>query len=185
MTTSTQVSSGSGSTSAARRLSTGASGVLFAASSLRSLPRSQPPCTKVSLPSGRTSLMVACRSTFGADERSHAFTAPAPTITVSDFSGAVSQATAVPSGSGVHLYGGVAVHRPSVPEAVSPEKSVSGRARASQVNSFAPLSAGSDASVPPGATYHDRARVPGTGKRRKDFSKPGYGQPAFRLPAPL
>ena len=71
----------------ARRLRTGSSGVLLAASSLRSLPRSQPLCTKVSLPSGRTSLIVAWRSTFGVEERTQACTAPAPTTVVLPLSG--------------------------------------------------------------------------------------------------
>ncbi len=39
--------------------------------SLRSLARSHPFWTNVSLPSGRTSLTVAWRSTSGVDERSH------------------------------------------------------------------------------------------------------------------
>ena len=45
------------------------SGVLFSRSSLRSSPRSQPLWTNVSLPSGRTSVTVACRSTLGFEER--------------------------------------------------------------------------------------------------------------------
>ena len=87
--TSTKWLRGIGETSASRRLRTGSSSVLLAASSLRSLARTQPPCTKVSLPSGRTSLIVACRSTFGVDERTQTFTAPAPTTVVSPLSGAV------------------------------------------------------------------------------------------------
>ena len=51
------------------------------------LPRTQPFCTKVSLPSGLTSLIVACRSTLGAEERTQALTAPAPITVVSPASG--------------------------------------------------------------------------------------------------
>src|SRR3954452_2339025 len=132
MTTSTQVSGGSGSTSAARRLSTGASGVLFAASSLRSLPRTQPPCTKVSLPSGRTSVIVAWRSTFGLEERTQRSTLPAPITVVLLLSGLVTYDTALPPGGDCQSYCGVAVQRPFSPAPVSPWKSVSGRACASQ-----------------------------------------------------
>src|SRR3712207_6403174 len=96
----------------ARRLSTGSSGVLLALSSLRSLARSQPPCTNVSLPSGRTSLMVAWRSTFGLDDRTHACTAPAPSTVVSSASGSVTYEAALPAGFDTHSYGGVAVQRP-------------------------------------------------------------------------
>ena len=58
-------------------------------SSLRSLARSQPFCTKVSLPSGLTSVSVACRSTFGVEERTQACTAPAPMTVVLPLSGPV------------------------------------------------------------------------------------------------
>src|SRR3954471_16084919 len=88
----------SGERSPFRRLSTGSSDVPFFASSLRSLPRSQPPCTNVSLPSGRTSVMVAWRSTFGFDERTQALTAPAPSTTVFCFSGLVMYEAALPAG---------------------------------------------------------------------------------------
>ena len=179
---------GRGDTSAARRLSTGSSGVLLAASSLRSFARTQPPCTKVSLPSGRTSLIVVWRSTFGVDDRTHRCRAPAPMTVVFSSSGLVSHETAVPSGSCVHLYGGVAVHSPSVPEPVSPEKSVSGRACGSQVKLSVPVPAFfvDLANVPSSPTYHDRALVPGIGKRSNECSKPGYGQPGLpALPAPL
>ena len=64
---------------AARRRTCAGSGPARAACSSRgracaASPRIQPPCTKVSLPSGRTSLIVACRSTFGrrrADPEAH------------------------------------------------------------------------------------------------------------------
>ena len=56
---------------------------LFAVvASLRSLARNHPFWTKVSLPSGRTSLTVAWRSTSGVDERTQRCTAPAPTTVV-------------------------------------------------------------------------------------------------------
>src|SRR4051794_12684064 len=55
--------------------------------SARSLARIQPSCTKVSLPSGRTSLIVAWRSTSGVDDLTHRYTAPPPTAVVSLASG--------------------------------------------------------------------------------------------------
>src|SRR5689334_12769633 len=124
---------GIGATSASRRLGTGARSVLLCESSLRSFARSQPPCTNVSLPSGRTSLTVACRSTLGFDERTQAWIAPGPITVVLVLSGSVTYDTAVPAGFCAHWYGGVAVHRPFVPPAVSPVKSVSGLAFAFQV----------------------------------------------------
>src|SRR5690348_3884915 len=94
-----------GLTSAGLMLRTGssslprcASRLLVPVSSLRSLARSQPFWTKVSLPSGRTSLTVAWRSTLGVDERTHSRTAPAPTTVVSCASGADTYETAVPAG---------------------------------------------------------------------------------------
>ena len=66
-----------------------AKSVLLAASSLRMLVRSQPLCTKVSLPSGRTSEIVAWRSALGAELRIHASTAPAPRIVASLVSGSL------------------------------------------------------------------------------------------------
>src|SRR5213075_1775291 len=76
--------------------------VLLAASSLRSLARTQPFCTKVSLPSGRTSLIVACRSTSGVEDRTQRSTRPAPTTVVSALSGCVTYATACRAGSCDH-----------------------------------------------------------------------------------
>src|SRR5258706_8828626 len=66
--------------------------------SLRSLARIQPFCTNVSFPSGRTSLIVACRSTSGVDERTQSSTAPLPTTVVFAASGAETYDTAVPDG---------------------------------------------------------------------------------------
>ena len=74
--------------------------MLLAASSLRALARSQPPWTKVSFPSGRTSVIVAWRSTSGAVARTQARSAPAPTTVVSAVSGAVVYDSAVPAGFG-------------------------------------------------------------------------------------
>jgi hypothetical protein len=51
--------------------------------SLRASLRSQPLCTKVSIPSGRTSETVTWRSTSRAEERTQASSDPAPTIVVS------------------------------------------------------------------------------------------------------
>ena len=56
--------------------------------SLRSLARIQPFWTKVSLPSGRTSLTVAWRSTSGVDDFTQRLTAPPPITVVSLLSGA-------------------------------------------------------------------------------------------------
>ena len=80
---------GSGLTSRLRRLRTGSNLRLLRRSSLRSLARSQPPCTNVSLPSGRTSLIVAWRSALRVEERIQACTAPAPITVVVARSGAV------------------------------------------------------------------------------------------------
>src|SRR3954471_6892667 len=132
----------SGDRSPFRRLSTGSSAVLFFASSLRSLPRNQPPCTNVSLPSGRTSVIVAWRSTVGFDARTQTCTAPAPITVVFALSGLDTYETALPAGGCSHLYGGVAVPRAPSPPAVSPEKSASGRAFAFQVNEFVPALGG-------------------------------------------
>src|SRR5689334_10386418 len=104
--------------------------------------RSQPPWTNVSLPSGRTSVIVACRSTLGFDERTHAVIAPAPTTVVLSASGAETYERPLPGGGSSHLYGGVAVHSPSLPAAVSPVKFVSGRAFAFHVKASAPARAG-------------------------------------------
>ena len=75
--------------------------LLFVASA-RMLPRTQPLCTKVSLPSGRTSLTVACRSTFGVDDLTHRRTAPAPMTVVVAGSGSVTYATALPAEVWLH-----------------------------------------------------------------------------------
>jgi hypothetical protein len=88
--------------SSSRKLGTGSSSVLLAGSSFRALVRIQPPWTKVSLPSGRISLIVAGKSTLGVDERNHRSTRPAPTTAVSELSGGVTYATALPGGSCVH-----------------------------------------------------------------------------------
>src|ERR671915_2085934 len=102
MVTSTYWSGGIGDTSDSLRLRTGSSSVLLSASSLRLLPRTQPLCTYVSLPSGLTSVTVAWRSTFGADERTQACTAPAPITVVSLLSGLVRCDTALPGGPRIH-----------------------------------------------------------------------------------
>src|ERR1700719_1801933 len=65
--------------------------------SLRSLARIPPFWTNTSLPSGRTSLIMACRSTSEVEERTHRSTAPEPTTTVSVVSGAETYETAVPA----------------------------------------------------------------------------------------
>src|SRR6185295_2199453 len=67
--------------------------------SLRSLARIQPFCTNVSFPSGRTSLIVACRSTSGVDDFTQRLTAPAPMTVVLVVSGDDTYATAEPDGA--------------------------------------------------------------------------------------
>src|ERR1700742_3647045 len=104
--------------SRARRLRTGSSGLLFFLSSFRAAAASQPPCTNVSLPSGRASLTVTCRSTSRLDGRIHAFKYPAPSTVVFESSGAVRYEAALPSGGCAQLYGGVAVQSPFSPPAV-------------------------------------------------------------------
>src|SRR4051794_30608840 len=105
MTTSTNRSAGIGATSAARSLGTGSSRVLGCLSrlfavvaSLRSLARIQPFCTNVSLPSGRTSLIVACRSTSEVEDRTQRWTAPPPMTAVFVTSGAETYERADPGG---------------------------------------------------------------------------------------
>jgi hypothetical protein len=70
--------------------------------SLRSLARIQPFWTKVSIPSGRTSLIVACRSTSGVDDLTQRCTAPLPRTVVACVSGAVTYETDVPAGFCFH-----------------------------------------------------------------------------------
>src|SRR4051794_3184115 len=174
MVTSVKSSAGSDEKSDSRRLSTGSSAVLFAASSLRALPRTHPFCTKVSLPSGLTSVIVACRSTLGAEERTQALTAPAPITRVSAGGGSLREGTALAGGLCSHSYSGVAVQRPPSPAAVSPVKSVGGSASASHVNPSAPrVLGGASVSPPSDDRYQALASVPGTGNWSKDASKPG------------
>src|SRR5580692_11815737 len=107
------------------RLGTGSSGVLGAFrksaaldESARSLARSQPFCTNVSFPSGRTSLTVACRSTSGVDDRTQRSTAPPPITVVSLESGGVTYERDVPAGfcCQSHCQAEALLHRP--PESV-------------------------------------------------------------------
>src|SRR5437868_8433160 len=72
--------------------------------SLRSLARIQPFWTNVSLPSGRTSLIVAWRSTSRVDDRTQRYTAPPPTTVVSAASGAETYDSAVPDGGCCQLH---------------------------------------------------------------------------------
>src|SRR6476659_5559728 len=72
--------------------------------SLRSLARIQPFCTNVSFPSGRTSLIVACRSTSGVDDRTHSVTAPLPMTVVFAVSGGDTYETALPAGCCCHFH---------------------------------------------------------------------------------
>src|SRR5450432_1740075 len=105
MTTLTNCPAGIGDASAVVNVGIGSSAVLFCLNmlselveSLRSLARIQPFWTNVSLPSGRTSLIVACRSTSGVDDRTQRSTAPLPTTVVFAVSGAETYETAVPDG---------------------------------------------------------------------------------------
>src|SRR5579859_656246 len=111
MTTSTKRFLGSGSRSLARALGIGLSNVLGSLrkladpeASLRQLLCRYPFWTNVSLPSGRTSLIVAWRSTIGREARTHTWTAPAPTTVVSLASGAETYDTAVPAGFGFQVH---------------------------------------------------------------------------------
>src|SRR5436190_14815642 len=102
MTTFTNLPAGIGEASRAVKVGIGSSVVLRCLNSfmvfvdsLRSLARSQPFWTNVSFPSGRTSLIVACRSTSGVDDRTQRLTAPAPTTVALVVSGAETYETAV------------------------------------------------------------------------------------------
>src|SRR5712692_2462944 len=116
--TSAQRPRGRGAASARRRLGTGASRVLFRGSSFRASERSQPFWTKVSLPSGRTSDTVTCRSTLGAEDRIHARSAPTKTTAVSEERGADTYDPALPAGLWSQRYCGNAVQSPPGPELV-------------------------------------------------------------------
>src|SRR4051812_36757109 len=113
-----------GEASEAVNVGTGSSAVLGrlkmlfeSVESLRSLARIQPFWTKVSLPSGRTSLIVACRSTSAVDDRAQSCTAPPPTTVVFAVSGAETYATAVPAGfcSQLHCHCDALPHKPPPP----------------------------------------------------------------------
>src|SRR5689334_9905670 len=186
MTTFTNLPAGIGAASAAVNVGTGSSAVLGrlnmlfeSVESLRSLARIQPLCTKVSLPSGRTSLIVAWRSTSGVDDRTHRLTEPLPTTVVFAVSGAETYDTAVPAGFGCQFqdHCDALPHNPPVP--VLDPKSVGGSAPAFAVNEFDPaVVGGADASLPAGPKYHVRAVVPGTGSEEKSCENPAYGSPA-------
>src|ERR1700746_783390 len=105
MTTGTNSFAGMGCTSDARNVGIGWRGgglclnmLPELVASLRSLARIQPSCTNVSLPSGRTSLTVAWRSTSGVDDLTQSETAPAPIAAVVLVSAANTWATAEPAG---------------------------------------------------------------------------------------
>src|SRR4051812_27507278 len=124
MTTFTNCPAGMGDASAAVNVGIGSSAVLnrlnmlFASvESLRSLARIQPFWTNVSFPSGRTSLIVASRSTSGVDDRTQRFTAPLPTTVVFPASGAERYETAVPDGLCSHFQShcDALPHSPPVP----------------------------------------------------------------------
>jgi hypothetical protein len=68
----------------------------------------------------------------------------------------------------------------------APANVVAGRAAARAAKASVPGLAGVlSASAPPGARYHDRAVVPGAGKRLNERSNAATGAPGVALPAPL
>ena len=72
-----------------------------------------------------------------------------------------------------------------MPLPVLPVKSVAGRAARLHLNVSVPAAPGlASASAPPAARYHERAVVPGSGKRENERSKPATGWTGA-LPAPL
>src|SRR5438876_4342264 len=130
-----------GDASAAVKLGIGSSVVLSrlnmlfeSVESLRSLARIQPFCTNVSFPSGRTSLIVASRSTSGADERTQRFTDPLPITVLLPANGCVTYETAVPDGfcCQFHCHCDALPHNPPVPVLLL--QSVRGSAFASELN---------------------------------------------------
>src|SRR6476661_974888 len=124
MTTLTNCPAGMGDTSAAVNVGIGSSAVLSCLNmllefveSLRSLARIQPFWTNVSFPPGRTSLIVACRSTSGVDDRTQRLTAPLPMTVVFAVSGAETYETAVAVGAccQFHDHCDALPHSPPVP----------------------------------------------------------------------
>src|SRR3982074_1298568 len=85
--------------------------------SLRSLARIQPFWTNVSFPSGRTSLIVACRSTSGVDDRTQRLTAPLPITEGLAGRGVGTYETAVPDGlcCQFHCHWDALPHKPPPP----------------------------------------------------------------------
>src|SRR3954468_15383823 len=150
------------------RLRIVSNGVLLRASGLRSAVFGRPFCTNVSCPSGRSSEIVTCRSTFAAAALIDADTAPAPMTTVFAASGSVSQLSAVPAGLASQRYAGVAPHSPPGP--VLPVKLVFGRAD------------GSSLKVPSGP--RSQVCAVARGNEANDCSNPGTGAPGA-APAPL
>src|SRR4051794_10727216 len=131
--------------------------------SLRSLARSQPFCTNTSFPSGRTSLIVACRSTSGVAERTHSDTEPLPMTVVFVVSGADTYDTAELAGACAQFHDHCDALPHSPPVAVLVPKSVRGSACAFALNTLIPAVVGASVSAPPAPRYHVRAVVPGTG----------------------
>src|SRR3954468_14183419 len=150
------------------RLRIVSNGVLLRASSLRCAVFSQPFCTNVSCPSGRSPETAPSRSPFPPPALIDADPAPAPMTTVFAASGSVCQLSAVPAGLGSQRYAGVAPHSPPGP--VLPVKLVAGRADGSSLN------------VPSGP----RSQLCATprGNDGNDCSNPGTGAPGA-APAPL
>ena len=98
------------------------------AESVRSLARIHPFWTNVSIPSGRTSLTVACKSTSGVDDRTHRLTDPAPMTVVFSLNGADTTDTAVPDGFCFQSHCQLEALPQSPPPPVLLPKSVRGRA---------------------------------------------------------
>src|SRR5829696_2181320 len=116
-----------------------------------------------------------------------ACTAPAPMIATSRPSGGVTNEAAAPAGGWRQSKLGFAVQRSPPPVSV-PAKSVAGRDVLSQVKlvlaPFPPFLAGFGVIRPFCRKNQNWGLVFGIGKRLKNRSKPGYGEPGAP-PAPL
>ena len=138
----------------------------------------------VSLPSGRTSVSVTCRSTSVAVGRSQRSTLPVPTITVSVRERrASSNASALPAAGAGQSHGGE--RHPTSPVVVAGQSSSVLRATGRSVYSSlrAPSARSATERVRPGWKYHVVASVPGGGQGEKSCSKRGGRQRPVRPPA--
>src|SRR5690606_38875862 len=106
---STHPSAGTAATSASAWVWTGASSVDLPSSSARSLTRSQPDCTYISCPSGRTSEMLTSTSASPTELRIHRSALAGPTITRSWLSTSLTNTTAVSVSSSFQFHDGSGV----------------------------------------------------------------------------